>query len=302
VAFHPFLEGIDEVAHESGPVVEEETDQLDGIGSGHEPLDRVLRALDAAIQAQVESGPAMKGGNPARAQEKGVRFQFLEGGLVASIFNIDVRLEKAVEKDNCMGPGFLEPFDKAGKPGKKRGNFDREGNGEVFLDCLDDVEELPFNLAAGGGVAAGDKVEIELDSIRAGLLHPPGILDPGPETDAIEAGNDGNPEMLFQEAEVFQVIGRREGKLARLLEDTLVVFKMGEAMDIFADNLFLEEGMHDNPRSPSGLQFLDRIQFVDEGRGPDEKRIPEFQAEVGYGKVHGRCWAGKDSRQEDVIP
>ena len=75
--------------------------------------------------------------------------------------------------------------------------FDGDGQGDVSANCLYQFNGSLFDFRASRVGAGGDIVVVEFQGIRSGLLDELGMANPAARCDAVEGGDDGYADALF---------------------------------------------------------------------------------------------------------
>src|ERR1700674_5595196 len=113
------------------------------------------------------------------------------------ILNIEIGLVKAVEQHEGVGTSVIETPGHVDHGAEEWGQLDGNWNLQAGLHLMH-----KFAIAVLDGVAAFvrvgfDRVEVELDGVRAGLLYFAGIANPAAGGGAVQTCDDGNRDGLF---------------------------------------------------------------------------------------------------------
>jgi len=113
------------------------------------------------------------------------------------IFNVEIGLVKAVEQHEGVGTSIVETPGHVDHRAEEWRQFDSNRNLQAGSYLVHE-----FAIAVLDGIAAFvrvgfDRVEVELDSVGAGLLHFAGIANPAAWRGAVQTGDHGNGDGLF---------------------------------------------------------------------------------------------------------
>src|SRR5215471_10794215 len=113
------------------------------------------------------------------------------------ILNIEVGLAKAVEKHEGISASVVETLGHVDHGAEEGRQLDRNRNPQTpsylpgkFAIAILDVTAVFVRVGL-------NRVEIELDSVSAGLLHLTGVANPPAGSRSVQTGDDGNSDSLF---------------------------------------------------------------------------------------------------------
>ncbi len=96
------------------------------------------------------------------------------------LLGVDVGHQEAVEQDERVGAGVVQPQRDLSDRAEMWTELDRHRNGDGCLDLLEDLDVALFDVAAGGPRIVGHVVDVELDRRGAGLLERVRVLRSSP--------------------------------------------------------------------------------------------------------------------------
>ena len=221
------------------------------------------------------------------------------------VLEVEVGLVETVEEHGALRAGELDLAEEVGGGGVPGGDLHRDGDADRLDDLAHDEDLLGLDV---GGVlvgVGGEGVEVELEGVRAGVGEAFGVVHPGAGAVGVERGDDGDAEGGLQPGELAEVEVGREGVVVVMREVVGGLgVALGDAVDeaeagVFLElDLFGEERVHDERGGAGVLQAFADVEAVAAGRGADDERVAELEAEVVGGEVHASEGLGAGSVEQ----
>jgi hypothetical protein len=157
-----------------------------------------------------------------------------ESVTLGECLGIDVRLQEAVEKHECVGSGLVQPQRKLAEGTEVRAQLDGDRHRDRRLHASEDIDVAFLHVAAGDARVTREVVDVQLDRGGACVLHQASVVRPSFWGDPVEARDDwnvGGGRGTLDEAEV-------TGGAGVVLDDgRYVIERLGEALGRAVDDL-----------------------------------------------------------------
>ena len=146
-----------------------------------------------------------------------------------------------------------------------------------------DFDATRFDFLAGRAQIGGEKVDVQLQGIRAGLLDPLGISDAFADARHVEAANDRNRDRLFGRGQMLQVLIRSAIVLLELVK-THEIVDHGARSRIRSGRrpiqLFLEQRGHHRGRGTILFEPAQDVRLTCQRRRRRDNRVAKRQSQV----------------------
>ena len=264
-------------------MLEQDRDELHGVGAGEQGFHGVGRGVDAPGHGERAAQQGREDGEPAQAQQQFVGVGQLQLRLDLDLLEVDVRLVKAVEEHEAGGAGEFEGDGELGDGGVERRKLHRDRDVHRSGQGVHGRNHLLFHLIGGDSGVGDDLIQVELDRIRARVFQALGKADPAARMAAVQRGDDRDRQGLFEIGELDEIAFRSE----------LVVGELGVAGGGFRrmpdrePELLLEQRPHRHGGRAGVLQFAGDVDVVAERRRADDERAVQGQSQIRGREIHG---------------
>jgi len=174
--------------------------------------------MDSTGCSQVGLDPAVKNCNPAQRKPHVLRRAEVDIRLNLQIFEVYIRLIKAVEQHHPVDACLIQPLCKIGHITEERAQFDSHRDVNDRFDGLDDIDVGLFHFRRSLVYLGRNPIHIQLERIRPSLLDLFCIVDPTSNRRAVEARNDRDAYRFFRIAYFPEILFRTCYELGRLGE------------------------------------------------------------------------------------
>ena len=221
--------------------------------------------------------------DPAQRHERLGRRRQRHGGGGRHAIERDVGLQEAVEEDQAVHAQGVQPGHEVGQRAEVGRELHRHRDGDGVLHLGHRLQVALLDLGGALLRVGLDRVEVHLQPVGAGGLDVAGVLGPAPRGDAVQAGDDRDPEGALRVLEEGEVVVRADP--LRREEGPRLRARLGAPRQLLLEgavgrlDLLLEErAQHHRP----GAVRLGDLQVVDAIR---ERRAPHDHGR-GQGKAH----------------
>jgi len=301
VLFEPARELVPGSGQNGRAAPQQGRDHLDGMGAGHDGLDRVDGAVDAAGHGKRHADLPREDRDPPQAQQELGRIGESRARNDLEALDVDVRLVEAVEEDEAVGARALEPRREVRERGVEGRKLDGERKGDGLAHRRDDVHDAAFHVFAGFAGIGREIVDVELEGVRAGLRDQARVLDPRLGRRPVERCDDGDRDRGLDPLDLLQVFGgpeREEGGFGQIRQRLGVRLARGLVRvvrgELVPHDLLLEERPQDDRGGAGVLEAANGVEVVGERRRTRHEGVRKVEPEVGRREVHGHFAATAD--------
>ncbi len=280
------------------------------VGADHERLDDVGRGADPGGGGQgcVRAELGSQDRDPAHWQAQLPGLAQVEPGDDLERVEIEVRLVETVEQDQPVRPGIDDVARDVRHRGVVGTELDRQRDADGRPDRGDQRQVRRLDVGRRPGRVRGHVVEVELERVRAGVLHELCVADPATGAGGVEAGDDRDGRLGLDLSKPGQVAVPGSGERLDVRE---VVERLGEAvraglerpvdLDLLEDDLLLEERWQDDRRRPRLLEQAGGCGLAGQRRRRGDDRRTEVETQVPGAQIDGHSTSPFAAAAESAI-